>query len=410
MADRLTKAELHDRFVAAVGPGAVVLADTDAAGELVVELHSPLPRRVRVYIYNATDAQGPLRTLEHRIQLILTGQSKAERANFDRSGVDLVLLCGYAPEHDTFVFWDASLHLDFPHSKNLQVRSENVVDAASAGVTVRQERHLRSDLETVICAPSRFVADAIAERFASPILVPQGLDAETPTGQPYMRPPRSGGGESALRVFSVDPDVIDRGTNAHKDVQDQLADAVSARGWEPLSPSGSDPLFDIGWIVADTAWIAEVKSLTESNEDRQLRLGLGQVLSYAYLVDWGAAAYRPVLAVEREPSSPYWPGSLCITWCQVVLARNLRRDARRLQLTSCPRDPRPTWRTRRLRGSQPSFSWIGRASSRPSTAPTKPSNPERSSLKPLPLALNRHSVGGSPNPRKVADHTEGVRS
>lgn len=310
MADRLTKTQLHDRFVEAIGPSVVASADTDAAGELVIELRSPLPRRTRVYIYNATDAQGPDRTMEHRIQLILTGQAKGQRANFDRADVDVVLLCGYVPEHDIFVFWDAALHKDFAYSKNLQVRSENVVDAAAADVTVRQERNLRPDVETVLCAPGRFVAEAIAERFAGPILVPQAVGAEAPKGQPYMRPPRSGGGETTLRVFSLDPDAVDRGTNAHKDVQDQLADAVSARGWDPRSPSGSDPLFDIGWTVADTAWIAEVKSLTESNEDRQLRLGLGQVLSYAYLVDWGAVANRPVLAVERKPSSAYWP-DLC---------------------------------------------------------------------------------------------------
>ena len=310
MASLLSKPELHERFLAAIGSGAVVSAATDDAGELVVELHPPLPCRVRVYIYNATDAQGPLRKSEHRIQLILSGQGKGGRANFDRSDVDLVLLCGYALEHDIFVFWDASLHRDFAYSKNLQVRSENVVGAAAAGVTVRQQRDLRTDLETVICVPSRLVVDAIAERFAGPVLLPLGVGAETPKGQPYMNPPRSGSGEPVLRVFSVDPDAIDRGTNAHKDVQDQLADAVSARGWEPLSPGGTDPLFDIGWIVADTAWIAEVKSLTESNEDRQLRLGLGQVLSYAYLVDWGAAANRPVLAVERKPSAPHWP-DLC---------------------------------------------------------------------------------------------------
>ncbi len=309
MANRLSKAELQERFVAAIGSGAVA-ADTDDAGELVIELRSPLPRRVRVYIYNATDAQGPDRTSEYRIQLILTDQGRGQRADFDGSEVDFVLLCGYVPEQDVFVFWDASLHRDFAYSKNLQVRSENVIGAAAAGVTVRQERLLDSGRETVLCAPSRFVSEAMAERFASPILVPQGPGAVAPNGQPYMRPPRSGNGESTLRVFSVDPDAIDRGTNAHKDIQDQLANALSARGWEPLSPSSTDPLFDIGWIVIDTAWIAEVKSLTESNEDRQLRLGLGQVLSYAYLIDWGVAAYRPVLAVEREPSSSYWP-DLC---------------------------------------------------------------------------------------------------
>ncbi len=310
MASLLTKSELHDRFLAAVGSGAVVSDTTDTAGELVVELYPPLPRRVRVYIYNATNPSGGRSTPEHKIQLILADQGRGQRANFDRSEVDFVLLCGYVPEQDVFVFWDASLHRDFAYSKNLQVRSENVAGAAAAGVTVRQERSLRTDPETVLCAPRRLVTEAIAERFASPILVPQGVGAEASNGQPYMRPPRSGSGESALRVFSVDPDAVDRGTNAHKDVQDRLADAISARGWEPLSPGGSDPLFDIGWIVTDTAWIAEVKSLTESNEDRQLRLGLGQVLSYAYLIDWGVAAYRPVLAVERKPSSSYWP-DLC---------------------------------------------------------------------------------------------------
>lgn len=306
MASLLSKAELHGRFLAAIGDGAVVSHRTDAAGELVVELHPPLPLLVRVYIYNATNPPGGRTTPEHKIQLILANQGRGQRGNFDRADVDFVLLCGYVPEEDVFVFWDAALHVDFAYSKNLQVRSENVAGAAAAGVMVRQERSLRTEPETVICVPSRLVVEAIAERFASPILVPHGVGAEAPKGQPYMRPPRSGGGELTLRVFSVDPDAIDRGTNAHKDVQDQLADAVSARGWEPLSPSGSDPLFDIGWIVEDTAWIAEVKSLTESNQERQLRLGLGQVLSYAYLVDWGAAAYRPILAVERQPTAPYW--------------------------------------------------------------------------------------------------------
>ena len=325
MADRLPKADIQQRFLDSIGSAAVISADTDAAGELVVELQPPLPRRVRVYVYNATNPSGGRTTLEHKIQLILTGQRAGDRANFDRSGVDLVLLCGYVGEQDVFVFWDANLHRDFAYSKNLQVRSENVVGAASAGVIVRQERRLRpafdvaDAIETVICAPRQFIMDAVAERFAGPPTSPVPAGATPTSGQPYASPPRSGDGEAALRVFSVDPDVIDRGTNAHKDIQDELADAVTGRGWEPLSPSGTDPLFDVGWIVSDTAWIAEVKSLTDANEDRQLRLGLGQVLSYAHLVDWHDLANRPVLAVEREPTADYWP-DLCdshgvsLTW------------------------------------------------------------------------------------------------
>lgn len=308
MADRLSTTELQDRFVAAVGPTALIAASMDASGELVVELRPPLPSRVRVYIYNATDPPGGRPTPEHKIQL--TGQRRGERGELDWSGVDLVLLCGYVAEHDVFVFWDAALHIDFAYSKNLQVRTANVRDAAASGVRVRQNRRLQTGMEVVICAPSQTVIEAIDERASSGEVRLRGTDHPTTRGQPYMRPPPGGSATPRSRVFRFDPDAIDRGTNAHKRVQNQLADAVQARGWEPRSPSDSDPLFDIGWIAADAAWIAEVKSLTPANEERQLRLGLGQVLSYAHLVDWGFEDNHPVLAVEREPSLDYWP-DLC---------------------------------------------------------------------------------------------------
>ncbi len=308
MTNRLSTTELHDRLVAAVGPSALVGASTDASGELIVERSPPLPSRIRVYIYNATDPPGGRSTPEHKIQL--TGQRRGERGELDWSGVDFVLLCGYAAEHDVFVFWDAALHIDFAYSKNLQVRTANVEAAAASGVRVRQNRRLQTGMEVVICAPSKTVIEAIDERASSGEVRSRGASLPTTRGQPYMRPPPGGSATPRSRVFRFDPDAIDRGTNAHKKVQNQLAEAVRERGWEPRSPSDSDPLFDVGWIAADAAWIAEVKSLTPNNEERQLRLGLGQVLSYAHLVDWGFEDNRPVLAVEREPLSKYWP-DLC---------------------------------------------------------------------------------------------------
>ena len=308
MTDRLSTTELQDRFVAAVGPTALIAASTDASGELVLELHPPLPGRVRVYIRNATDPPGGRPTPEHKIQL--TGQRRGERGKFDWSGVDFVLVCGYAVEHDVFVFWDAALRIDFAYSTSLEVKSANVQAAAASGLRVRQDRRLQTGMEVVICAPSQLVVEAIEERASSGEVGSRGVGAPVTGGQPYMRPPPGGSATPRSRVFRFDPDAIDRGTNAHKKVQNQLADAVRARGWEPRSPSDSDPLFDVGWIAADAAWIAEVKSLTPANEERQLRLGLGQVLSYAHLVDWGFENNHPVLAVEREPSSGYWP-DLC---------------------------------------------------------------------------------------------------
>lgn len=306
MTDRLSKAELHNRFITAVGPAALVSAGTDSAGELVLELRSPLPNSVRVYIYNATNPPGGRPTPEHKIQLILTGHKKGERANFDWSGVDIALLCGYVVERDVFVFWDASLHIDFPHSKNLQVRTANVLSAAASGVLVSQDRSLRTGTEVVICAPRQLVWGAIAERSSIGDTGSTDAGQSANRGRPYVRAQRGRGDPSRSRVFNVDPDAVDRGTNAHMRVQDELADAVSARGWQPLSPRDSDPLFDIGWIAAGAAWIAEVKSLTAANEERQLRLGLGQVLTYAYLLDWEVTVNRPVLAVERRPTSSYW--------------------------------------------------------------------------------------------------------
>lgn len=308
MTDRLSTTELHNRFVAAVGPTALIAASTDDSGELVVELRPPMPSRVRVYIYNATDPPGGRPTPEHKIQL--TGQRRGERGELDWSGVDFVLLCGYAADHDVFVLWDAALHIDFAYSKNLQVRTANVQEAAASGVRVRQNRRLQTGMEVVICAPGEAVIEAIEERASSGEVRSRGTGHPATRGQPYMRPPAGGSAAPRSRVFRFDPDAIDRGTNAHKKVQNQLADAVRARGWEPRSPSDSDPLFDVGWIAADAAWIAEVKSLTPANEERQLRLGLGQVLSYAHLVDWGFENNHAVLAVERKPSSAYW-SDLC---------------------------------------------------------------------------------------------------
>jgi len=308
LTDRLSTTELQDRFVAAIGPAALIAARTDASGELVVDLCPPLPDRVRVYIYNATDPPGGRPTPEHKIQL--TGQRRGERGELDWSGVDLVLLCGYVAEHDVFVFWDAALHIDFSYSKNLQVRTANVQEAAASSVRVRQNRRLQTGMEVVICAPSKTVIEAIEERASSGEVRLRGGNHSARQGQPYTRPSGGGSATPRSRVFRFDPDAIDRGTNAHKKVQNQLADAVRKRGWEPLSPSDSDPLFDVGWTAANAAWIAEVKSLTPANEERQLRLGLGQVLSYAHLVDWGFEKNHPVLAVEREPSSAYWP-DLC---------------------------------------------------------------------------------------------------
>ena len=106
--------------------------------------------------------------------------------------------------------------------------------------------------------------------------------------------------------FTVDPEVIDRGTRAHAETQNRLADWLELHGLQPLSPSGSDPQYDAAAHISGGMFIAEVKSLTELNEERQLRLGLGQLLRYVHLMSSGGARIVPALVVERQPLDGSW--------------------------------------------------------------------------------------------------------
>ncbi len=67
-----------------------------------------------------------------------------------------------------------------------------------------------------------------------------------------------------------------------------------------------EPVFDLAWEDSVGIVVAEIKSLTEQNEERQLRLALGQVLRYAQLLRGKERTVRPVVAVERRPSDDSW--------------------------------------------------------------------------------------------------------
>lgn len=120
--------------------------------------------------------------------------------------------------------------------------------------------------------------------------------------------------------FTVDPDVVDRGNRAHIDTQNRLALRVQAAGLSPLKPVPTLPPYDLAWTQRSTMFVAEVKSLTAANEERQLRLGLGQVLRYAHaLRTSGVASVQAVLVTERAPQDLTWLGTcaelgVLLTW------------------------------------------------------------------------------------------------
>ncbi|SNY61431.1 hypothetical protein SAMN05421748_122166 [Paractinoplanes atraurantiacus] len=101
---------------------------------------------------------------------------------------------------------------------------------------------------------------------------------------------------------SADPDSFGHGLRAHHRLQNQLAQFVTAHGLRPLSPRES-PNYDLAWMTGDKAMtVVEVKSATEGNEVRQLRMGLGQILDYASSLRISGFTVQSVLYIEREPA------------------------------------------------------------------------------------------------------------
>jgi hypothetical protein len=94
---------------------------------------------------------------------------------------------------------------------------------------------------------------------------------------------------------------VERGLQGHAETQNALAAALAADRIEPRSPRADESNFDLAWERNGVVYVAEVKSITPQNEERQLRLGLGQVLRYRSLLRTVGHDVRAVLVAENEP-------------------------------------------------------------------------------------------------------------
>ena len=154
-----SKQELHETFLSALDPYVEQNSPVDEV-PLEVDLVSPLPPKVRVYMYNVTSPPGGRPTDEHKSQLIVPGQKRGESASFDQSEGRIVLLVGYSTEFEVFVLWDAGLYVDFGYSRNVQVKGETIYQAV-AGELGRQTRHLHSGTEEVVTSNASNLKEAI---------------------------------------------------------------------------------------------------------------------------------------------------------------------------------------------------------------------------------------------------------
>jgi hypothetical protein len=128
-------------------------------------------------------------------------------------------------------------------------------------------------------------------------------------GAPY-RPVDPAAPATPRAPFTIDPDVLDRGTTEHKRTQTAVSGALRAHGIEPLSPSAGDPDFDVGWRIGEAWFVGEVKSLTAANEATQVRLGIAQLLEYRHVLARRHPTVRTVLVLERQPDMARWSGLL----------------------------------------------------------------------------------------------------
>lgn len=140
-------------------------------------------------------------------------------------------------------------------------------------------------------------------------------------GTAYMQQPEDVAVKPS-ELWRRDPAVLERAHRGHRKTQNALARALEARSLTPQQPpksrSSSIPDYDLAWEHGDRWFVVEVKSLSDDNEEKQLRLGLGQVLRYQHQLRAMGRDVAAVLAVEHAPTDASWTelaGAHGVTLC-----------------------------------------------------------------------------------------------
>jgi hypothetical protein len=161
--EKLSVEDLHRALVHALD-GRVSCHSALSSKPFEIDLKSPLPPKLRVYMYNATYPPGGRTMGEHKVQLIVPGQDRGERGNFDSSGGRIPILLGYRADLKIFILWDADLYPDFSYSRNVQVKPETVYEAFALGIGHQRRALWSQPAEMVITADRHHLAQAILER------------------------------------------------------------------------------------------------------------------------------------------------------------------------------------------------------------------------------------------------------
>ena len=202
-------------------------------------------------------------------------------------------------------------HLVFPRAGDLLRYKESFASVGNDRVVppIRV-----SNGSFVLWRPSKGLAIPLDDRIDAyhELLYPpdQAEASTTPIGRSFTEDDEDAMPRAAVPGVA-DPDLVGRGNRAHKHTRNALGAYLKSLGIQPLDPVSSDPPFDLAWWKGGIIlYTAEVKSLTRENEERQLRLGLGQLLRYSHLLRKRVEHVVPVLVPELKPRDSEW-GQLC---------------------------------------------------------------------------------------------------
>ncbi|MFC4465549.1 hypothetical protein ACFPH6_13580 [Streptomyces xiangluensis] len=118
-------------------------------------------------------------------------------------------------------------------------------------------------------------------------------------------------GRHGVRELAVDLSSLDEATAAHERTVGALIEHLARLKIGVHTFARNSPKFDAGWATGKEIFVAEVKSLTGTSQDQQIRLGIGQVLDYAHQLrsTLSGRSIQPVLVLEKKPADNRW-GSL----------------------------------------------------------------------------------------------------
>jgi hypothetical protein len=148
----------------------------------------------------------------------------------------------------------------------------------------------------------------------SPLGADGGRRIRLGLAQPFREAARPG---PQMRI--VNGEATEAGWHDHEVTVGILDRLAIVAGHVPLY--GGDPPVDISWMSPGGLVAVEVKSVTDHNELHQVRLGIGQIVDHAALLDSAGHTVIPVLAVSRDVDVTRWTRTCARAGVRLVTPR-----------------------------------------------------------------------------------------